>query len=247
MGTGRRVRIGTVPERARASPAGSGRPLLASLIATVARTGAASDPPELTQGGSRESFVRGAHGPRHRRVDSAVGGAGTMRARSDAAIERSSSLAPSPVLGAGSNQVAGRTHSEQTGDRSEGSPSLGEHPPQPRGGSRDHDRGQGGGASAVEGMSFEHPQAIRRELPGFPGTGAKVARRVDWSGFEPEASGLQNRRSSGLIYQPALRRSLAQVAAERPTDGSRYRLLRSSAHPGRDGTSAASSWTSPRL
>jgi hypothetical protein len=27
---------------------------------------------------------------------------------------------------------------------------------------------------------------------------------VDWSGFEPEASGLQNRRSSGLIYQPIL-------------------------------------------
>ena len=25
---------------------------------------------------------------------------------------------------------------------------------------------------------------------------------MDWSGFEPEASGLQNRRSSGLIYQP---------------------------------------------
>jgi hypothetical protein len=26
---------------------------------------------------------------------------------------------------------------------------------------------------------------------------------MDWSGFEPEASGLQNRRSSELIYQPA--------------------------------------------
>jgi hypothetical protein len=30
---------------------------------------------------------------------------------------------------------------------------------------------------------------------------------MDWSGFEPEASGLQNRRSSGLIYQPIPRRS----------------------------------------
>ena len=29
---------------------------------------------------------------------------------------------------------------------------------------------------------------------------------MDWSGFEPEASGLQNRRSSGLIYQPIPRR-----------------------------------------
>jgi hypothetical protein len=28
---------------------------------------------------------------------------------------------------------------------------------------------------------------------------------MDWSGFEPEASGLQNRRSSGLIYQPTVR------------------------------------------
>ncbi len=26
---------------------------------------------------------------------------------------------------------------------------------------------------------------------------------MDWSGFEPEASGLQNRRSSELIYQPS--------------------------------------------
>jgi hypothetical protein len=34
---------------------------------------------------------------------------------------------------------------------------------------------------------------------------------MDWSGFEPETSGLQNRRSSGLIYQPTSRQGGARV------------------------------------
>jgi hypothetical protein len=39
------------------------------------------------------------------------------------------------------------------------------------------------------------------EPPGASPNPAVV--EMDWSGFEPEASGLQNRRSSELIYQPA--------------------------------------------
>jgi hypothetical protein len=41
------------------------------------------------------------------------------------------------------------------------------------------------------------------EVHTFTAEGNEIGRWiVDWSGFEPEASGLQNRRSSGLIYQP---------------------------------------------